>query len=48
MNKVFKRAAALCPGWQGSGVELRVPDMDYYDEEVTDNGQQQIDSDRAL
>lgn len=48
MNKCFKRAGDLMQDWKGSGVSLRVPDLDYLMKGGSNNGQFSNNPDRPL
>lgn len=48
MQACFDRAGALIEGWQGASVSLRVPDLEYFSEEVNTNGQYENDPNRSV
>jgi hypothetical protein len=48
MKKCFKKASEILPDWNGSGVELRVPDLNFLMEGGTADGQLETNPDRAL
>ena len=48
MNSCFERMSKISKNWSGCGVELRVPDTIYYNEEVISNGQLETNPDRNV
>lgn len=48
MKKCFKKASEILPDWKGSGVELRVPDLEFLMEGGIADGQLETNPDRAL